>query len=59
MAIAVDRRDAVEPDDPEAGQGLALAAPTVLAALVGNLALAVMSRAAPTVNASRSPSPPC
>jgi flagellar biosynthetic protein FliR len=32
------------------GHGLALAAPTVLAALVGNLALAVMNRAAPAVN---------
>jgi flagellar biosynthetic protein FliR len=32
------------------GHGLALAAPIVLAALVGNLALAVMNRAAPAVN---------
>ncbi len=32
------------------GHGLALAAPIVLASLVGNLALAVMNRAAPAVN---------
>jgi flagellar biosynthetic protein FliR len=32
------------------GHGLALAAPIVLAAFVGNLALAVMNRAAPAVN---------
>jgi flagellar biosynthesis protein FliR len=32
------------------GHGLALAAPIVLAALVGNIALAVMNRAAPAVN---------
>lgn len=32
------------------GHGLALAAPIVLAALVGNLGLAVMNRAAPAVN---------
>lgn len=32
------------------GRGLALAAPVVLAALVGNLGLAVMNRAAPAVN---------
>ncbi|MBC7976834.1 MAG: flagellar biosynthetic protein FliR, partial [Myxococcales bacterium] len=32
------------------GHGLSLAAPIVLAALVGNIALAVMNRAAPAVN---------
>jgi flagellar biosynthetic protein FliR len=32
------------------GHGLALAAPTLLAAFVGNVALAVMNRAAPAVN---------
>jgi flagellar biosynthetic protein FliR len=32
------------------GHGLALAAPIVLAALIGNVALAVMNRAAPAVN---------
>jgi flagellar biosynthesis protein FliR len=32
------------------GHGLALAAPIVLASLVGNLALAVMNRAEPPVN---------